>query len=148
MRWNPILSMAVIACGALVTVLPAAGEPPSSPEVGGFPAGTCAPPHPVVLHAGFPRESAGGSPPGGGPILGMEAPLPPYLHGLTLSDEQQDKIFDLLHGQAPQVRRLVLTLHKSHSQLRDLGLSDRYDEAAARSLIEAASKAQSELALM
>jgi Spy/CpxP family protein refolding chaperone len=67
---------------------------------------------------------------------------------LTLSDEQQDQIFDLLHAQAPQVHRLARTLHKSRAQLRELGLSEQYDEAAARGLIDAASRAEGELALL
>jgi Spy/CpxP family protein refolding chaperone len=98
------------------------------------------------LRAGFPGEAPWGPPPG--IEHGMDAPMPPYLQGLSLSDEQQDRIFDLLHGQAPEVRQLARSLQKTHSQLRDLGFADNYDEAAARALAVAHAKAESELALL
>jgi Spy/CpxP family protein refolding chaperone len=148
MRWTSILPVAAILGGTLTLSLPAAGAPPLAAQaLTGSTAG-CAPPRALAVRAGFPGEMPGGPPPGPGSLPGLDMPLPPYLHELTLSDEQQDKIFDLLHAQAPQVHRLARTLHKSNAQLRELGYSEQYDEAAARGLIDAAARAQSELALL
>jgi len=146
MRWTLILPVAAVIGATCTLAAPAALAAPSLTDVAGPPGGGCGAPHPMGLHASFPMEGHGGPPPGAmGP---MEAPLPPYLHDITLSDEQQDKIFDLMHAQAPQVRLLARTLRKSHEQLRELGFSEKYDDATARSLIDAAAHAQSELELL
>lgn len=146
MRWTPLLSIAVL--GAALT-LPARAESPAvALTQWAEPGDACGRPHPPGLHAGFAVEIGAGPAhgPGGPPLL--EAPLPPYLRAVTLSDDQQDRIFDLLHAQAPQMRQLVRRLHRSHEQLRDLGLSDKYDEATARTLVAAGSKDEAELALL
>jgi Spy/CpxP family protein refolding chaperone len=148
MHWTSILPAAAILGGTLALCLPAAGAPQLTTQAAAGSMGGCAPPHALALHASFPGEMPGGPPPGSGSLPGLDAPLPPYLHELTLSDEQQDKIFELLHAQAPQVHRLARTLHKSSAQLRELGFSEQYDETAARGLIDAASRAHSELALL
>lgn len=153
MRRTPILSLAArlgvnlgVALGAaLAGTLPAAAAPPAFGDPAAVAAPGCPAPHPMGLRAAFPGEGPMGPPPGG---HGIEPPLPPFLHGLTLSDEQQDRIFDLLHEQAPRVRQLARAAHKSHEQLHELGLSDKYDEAAAQALVDAATKAESELALI
>jgi Spy/CpxP family protein refolding chaperone len=145
MRWTSLLPAAVVLGATWTLAVPVAGAAPTAPELMALP-GACAAPRPMGLQASFPMEMHGGPPPGAlGP---MEAPLPPYLHDVTLSDEQQDKIFDLLHAQAPQVRQLARTVRKSHAQLRELGFSDKYDDTAARGLIDAGAHAQSELELL
>lgn len=144
MRWTPILSIAVVLAGLLA--LPARAVPPSESLAALAPVSEgCGRPHPMGLQAGFPGEFPAGPPQG--PGAGPDAP-PPYLRGLTLSDDQQDRIFDLLHAQAPHMRQLARSLHKSRTQLLALGLSDKYDETAARGLIDASTGAEAELALL
>lgn len=72
-----------------------------------------------------------------GAMLEHGAPLPPYLHGLDLSEAQSDGIFDILHAQAPQVRSKINAMRKAHEALYDLALSGRYDEAKAKELANA-----------
>jgi len=147
MRWTLILSTAALLAG--VPALSAqAAPPPQAAALAGPALPGCGRPHPMGLNASFPGEFPGGPPPGPGGPAGLDMPVPPYLHALTLSDEQQDRIFDLLHAQAPHVRQLVRRLHKAGEQLRGLGLSETYDEAAARALVEASTAAQAELALL
>jgi Spy/CpxP family protein refolding chaperone len=151
MRWTTSLSIAALLGATLTLVLPAAdaAPAPAAPAAERVAmSATCAPPHPLGLRAGLAEEFPGGPPHGPGGMPGLEAPLPPYLHNVALSDEQQDKIFALLHAQAPQVRQLARTLRRSRTQLRDLGLADQYDETAARGLVDAASRADGELALL
>lgn len=147
MRWTPILSIAVLLAG--VPVLPAHAAPPVQAEPAGAPAPEgCGRPHPMGLNASFPGEFPGGPPHGPVGPAGFETPVPPYLRALTLSDDQQDRIFDLLHAQAPHARQLVRSLHKARAQLIELGLSDKYDEAAARALVDASTTAEAELSLL
>lgn len=70
------------------------------------------------------------------------------LHGLALSEAQQDKVFAILHAQAPQVRQLERTAFKAEQEVRRLGFSAQYDEAKAKSLVDAVAKARGELALL
>jgi protein CpxP len=62
----------------------------------------------------------------GGPFGGM-----PPLHGLKLSEAQQDKLFAIMHAQAPQRREHDKAIRKAAAQLRDLARADRFDDARA-----------------
>lgn len=97
--------------------------------------------HPGFMppHAGF--EGRGGH-------ERPDEPVPPFLRGVKLSEEQKDKIFAIMHAQMPQMRQLAKALRKAHEELRDLALSDKYDEARARTLAEGAAKASTEMALL
>lgn len=77
-----------------------------------------------------------------------EAPLPPFLHRIKLSEAQQDKIFAILHAQVPQMRVQAKTLRKAHDELRELSLSDKYDEDRAKVLADSGAKAMAEMALL
>jgi Spy/CpxP family protein refolding chaperone len=147
MRWIPVLSTALVVVGALATTAEVAGAPPPFEAADTVADRNCGdPPHAFGMRASWPGQPPWGPPPGPGNML--EGPLPPYLHGLTLTDDQQDRIFDLLHGQAPTARQLLRSLQKSRSQLRELGLSDKYDETAVRALADAQSKAEGDLAML
>jgi len=141
------LSTAVVVVAALATTAEVAGAPPAFEAPDPVADGGCsAPPHAVGMRPGFAGEPPWGPPPGPGALL--EGPLPPFLHGLTLTDDQQDKIFDVLHGRAPAVRQLLRSVQKTRGQLHDLGVSDNYDEAAVRALAETQSKAEGDLAVL
>jgi protein CpxP len=148
MRFAPLsrrLLVLSLACAASTATL---AQPPDAPA--GVPAGAppCGEPghgmHPVGMHPGLPGDGRGG-PPELGPL---EAPPPPFLRGLALSDEQQDRVFAITHELAPQLRQLARSAHKAHEQLHELSLGESYDEAHARSLAESGAKAEAELALL
>lgn len=64
------------------------------------------------------------------------APLPPFLHGIELTEAQRDSIFSILHADAPVVREKMKAVHKAHEALHALTISGKYDEAQARELAE------------
>lgn len=68
----------------------------------------------------------------------MRPPLP--LHRLGLSETQRDKLFELMHAQAPRLREQAKTSTKAIGELRRLVASDQYDADQARVLAEAAAR--------
>jgi len=99
-----------------------------------------------------------GSPPGFGPPPGPDhmpggfegGPFmpPPFLAGLRLSDEQQDKVFSILYAAAPRLREQGKALRTAREALMKAGTAEHFDEAAARQQADAAARADSELALL
>lgn len=83
-----------------------------------------------------------------GPIGAPFSPPPPHLQGLQLSEAQQDKIFSLVHAQAPKLRELSKTARKSRDELHALAESAAFDEAKAKSLADASARADAEFALI
>lgn len=73
--------------------------------------------------------------------------VPPHLKGLKLSDSQRDKVFELMHAQAPVLRDKAKTVHRAEEELRTLAASPDYSEAKARALADASAKAMSEMNL-
>lgn len=53
------------------------------------------------------------------------------LHRLNLTEAQQDKLFAIMHAQAPQRRDHDKAIRKAHEALRDLGRADKFDDARA-----------------
>ena len=70
------------------------------------------------------------------------------LHRLHLTDAQDDKIFSILHAQAPQARELRKAIGKAHRALHELGMAASYDDAKAKSLSDALDKAIAESVLL
>jgi Spy/CpxP family protein refolding chaperone len=58
------------------------------------------------------------------------------LHRLELTEAQQDKIFNLMHAQAPAMREQMKTLRKAEDELRNLRTSADFNEAKAKTLID------------
>jgi periplasmic protein CpxP/Spy len=113
---------AAIACLVCSMTLAAPGEgPPMGPDFGR------------------------GGPPFGPP--GEDRP-PPYLMGLHLSEDQDDKVFAILHAAAPEMRERFKAARKARESLRELGQSAQYDAAKAASLAQALGSAESQLALL
>lgn len=73
---------------------------------------------------------------------------PPFLWHLQLSEEQQDRIFDILHKQAPAQRNSEKLRHKSQAALQALGNSGKYNDATAQSLARSIGQASADLALL
>lgn len=108
----------------------------------------------VVMPATYAQQPMGPRGPGapmpmhGGPGAqrgGLEPLLPPFI---ALSGDQEDKLFELRHGQEPAMRKQMKELHDAHAQLRMVALADNYDEARARQAATRVSQASTELALM
>jgi Spy/CpxP family protein refolding chaperone len=78
-----------------------------------------------------PDARAGGPfGPFGGFGEGMRG-APPFLRGLDLSEEQQDRVFAILHAQAPKRRELHKAGRKAFESLRELARAPQLDEARA-----------------
>ena len=73
------------------------------------------------------------------------SPMPPFLHGIKLSEVQQDKIFELTHQKEPQFRQVGKKVRHALEELRLLSFSERYDTTQAQLLAENAARAQSEM---
>jgi len=82
----------------------------------------------------------------GGPEGAM--PLLPSLSGLSLTEAQRDKVFAVLHGQAPLLREKSKIARRAQDELRALTISPQYDKAKAQSLADAGARALGELALV
>lgn len=95
-------------------------------------------------------QMGGMMPPPGAPGMGVpgEISLPPHLRHLGLTEEQQDKIFNWLHAQAPAMREKSRTAAKSIEELRRLAATDQFDAAKAKSLSETHGRALADLAMM
>ncbi len=70
-----------------------------------------------------------------------------HLRGLNLSEAQRDKIFDIMHAEAPQMRERGKAIRKAHEDLHALGTSADYSDARAQALADASAKAMAEMAL-
>jgi len=135
----------ILPLAGLSQVPPPAGRPPME----GSPMSMDPPMH-GPWHGGFGPDGPR-MPPPGPPFPGADsvgALRPPMLGALKLDEAQADKVFEILHAQAPAVRSATKTLRKANDELRALALSESYDAAKARTLADAASRAMGELALM
>jgi len=75
-------------------------------------------------------------------------PLPPFLHGVKLTEEQQDKLFGIMHGAMLSLYTKGKESHKAHEELQRLAMSADFDETKAKKLADSAARAQSELELI
>jgi periplasmic protein CpxP/Spy len=80
-------------------------------------------------------------------FLGEDHP-PPYLMGIKLTDEQEDKVFSILHAAAPEFREHVKAARKAREALHDLGQSSAYDANKAVVLAQSEASAESQLSLL
>ena len=85
-----------------------------------------------------------GPPPG----FGDHPPGPPFLRGLELTEAQQDKVFEVMHAQAPLLRQRMRELHKAHEELHALSRAERFDEARATAAADASARAAAAIALI
>ncbi|SFU62521.1 Spy/CpxP family protein refolding chaperone [Pseudoduganella namucuonensis] len=91
----------------------------------------------------------GAGPQGAGPHGGpppMFAP-PPFMRGLALTESQQDKVFTILHGQAPYLREQQRNLHKAQEGLHQMSTVEKYEDAKAAALAQSAAQAMANLEL-
>ncbi|NMG63614.1 periplasmic heavy metal sensor [Azoarcus indigens] len=131
------LRLALLA-SLLAVSLVSQAEPTGAPEPQAE--RDCPPPPPPAAFHGHPGGPGFDGP---GPAWSeMEGPPPPFLHGLALSEEQRDRIFEILHQQAPQARKQAKAVRAAQEALREADLVVNYNEARVRSLTEALAKAE------
>lgn len=82
------------------------------------------------------------------PMMGPDQePTPPFLHGVTLTEEQRDKVFEIMHAQIPALRTREKELRQSHEALLRVSLSGEFDDLKAKTLADAGARALAEIAL-
>jgi periplasmic protein CpxP/Spy len=77
-----------------------------------------------------------------------EEPVPPMLRGLSLTEAQRDKVFAILHAQAPLLREKFKVARGAEEALLALTTSMQYDKAKARSLADAGARALGEVSVL
>lgn len=92
---------------------------------------------PGVEQADGPFEPRDAFPPFG---PGLHAG-PPFLRGLDLSEAQQDRVFAILHAQAPKRRELEKAERKAGQALGELARAPQLDEARASASAQALGQA-------
>jgi Spy/CpxP family protein refolding chaperone len=81
-------------------------------------------------------------------MWGTGTRVPPYLHGIDLTEAQQDKIFEIMHNLAPQMREKAKAAHKARQELHELARSQNYDDSKAKSLTDTLARAHADMMLM
>ena len=102
----------------------------------------------MMAGCGMPGGPEHGGMFGRGHMFGEDGPGPMMLHRLHLTEAQEDKVFAIMHAQAPQARELRKAIRKAHRGLHDLVTTGPYDDAKAKSLADSLGKAMSETALL
>lgn len=120
------------------------GPPRGGPEQGG--PGRGGPDHGPERTPGFGPSFAPEHGPGFGPGPGFGG-RPPFFRGVELSEAQQDKVFTILHAEAPYLREQAKAAGKAREALRALASADKYDDAKAAALAKEAATAEANLAL-
>ena len=98
-------------------------------------------------HEGHPGRGPDERGPGMATMPPMMGGEPPFLHGLDLSEAQQDKVFAILHAEAPYLREQGKAARKAQEALRALSQAAQYDDAKAAALAQAGAQAQANIAL-
>jgi protein CpxP len=70
------------------------------------------------------------------------------MRGLDLSEAQRDQIFKIHHDQAPAMREQMKQVQKARTDLRQIAMADKFDEARARQAADAQGKALAAMAVM
>jgi protein CpxP len=78
---------------------------------------------------------------------GPEGHGPMFLHRVVLDEAQQDKVFAILHAQAPQMREQAKAARHAHEALRSMANSGQFDDARAAALAQAGANAMAAIAL-
>lgn len=79
---------------------------------------------------------------------GMASGMSPrHLRGLNLTEAQQDKVFEIMHAQAPGMRDKGKALHKAQDALRQLTATADYSDGKAKALADEIGKLTFEMTL-
>ena len=112
------------------------GGGPNGPDGGAGGRGPMGPPP----GSGFRFDSSFGPGPG-------FAPQAPLFRGVELTEAQEDRIFAILHAEKPYLREQAKAAGKAHEALRALAEADKYDDAKAAALAQAAATASANIEL-
>lgn len=135
MNFARLTTVAALGAACLATALP--GYPQSMP----------APPHgqmPDGGPRGGPMQDGGpmpGGPMHGGPLQ-QGGPMPhggpglPFLHGVELTEAQQDKVFAITYAAEPAMREQGKAARAAHEALRALASGNQYDDKKAGALAQ------------
>jgi len=89
----------------------------------------------------------GGMPPFGPPGMAGGVGRPLFLRSVALSEAQEDKVFAILHAEKPYLRDQGKAAAKANEALREMAGADKYDDAKAASLAQAAATAMANISL-
>ncbi len=79
---------------------------------------------------------------------GLMLPGAGLLRGLNLSEAQRDRVFAILHAQAPQMRAQTRDAQKAREALQQVALAGELDETRLQELAQRAARASTDLALL
>ena len=83
---------------------------------------------------------------------GLDHHGPRHFHGLIraldLSEDQRDKIFDIVHGQVRAARDKMKELRKGHDALHEVAAADSFDARKVRELADAQASTIADLIVM
>ena len=109
---------------------------------------------PATAHGGPDRDAPdaaprmqGGMPPFGPPGMAGMVGRPLSLRSIELSEAQDDKVFAILHEEKPYLREQTKAAAKAQEALREMAGADKYDDAKAASLAQAAATAMANISL-
>lgn len=71
----------------------------------------------------------------------------PFLHGVELNEAQQDKVFAILHAEAPYLRDQGKAAEKSQAALHTMADGGAYDDAKAIAAAQAGAQARANIML-
>jgi periplasmic protein CpxP/Spy len=71
-----------------------------------------------------------------------------HLRGLNLTEQQRDQIFKIHHDSVPAMREQMKQVEKARTDLRQIAMADKFDEAKARQAADAQAKAMANMAVM
>ena len=106
----------------------------------------------VLANPAAPREAVGAGycsgMDGRGPMGKQGSEMRPhYLRGLNLTEAQRDKVFEVMHAQAPGMREKAKAHLAAEEALRQLTAAPDYSELKARALADTLGKSVAEMAL-
>lgn len=122
-----VLIATMTMAATLPAAMPAQADPQDNPACK-----TKEPPHRMHGETGIPPE----------------IPLPPFLRGIELSEDQQDAIFRIVHADAPAIREKTKSSRKAEEALRALSFAEKFDDHKAKELAETVADNMAVLALM
>ncbi|MGE5493345.1 MAG: Spy/CpxP family protein refolding chaperone [Actinomycetota bacterium] len=80
--------------------------------------------------------------------MGFPGEMPPHgLRGIELTEAQRDKVFEIMHAQAPVMREYMKTVHKAEGDLRALANSSDYSDAKAQDIADVSARAMAAMTL-
>jgi Spy/CpxP family protein refolding chaperone len=71
-----------------------------------------------------------------------------HMRELNLTEQQRDQIFKIHHDSAPAMREQMKQVQKARTDLQQIAMADKFDEARARQAADAQAKAMANMAVM